>query len=207
MAAQGSTSTGLRHAPDRPSDASSFRSPISRSGHPGVRRIVIGLALTGLAVCLTTGGPVSAVAAAAPPTASAATPAPAGGGLSTAGAVALVKGRGYAPANTSNYDPNRTLSTIIGVWAASADGHPQQAFFFHQGRFVAADAPESSADITWVWSTDDTVALQYQLYRPDDPMCCPSGGAATVRFTWSGTALKPLDPLPSTDWDAPLGRR
>jgi len=56
-------------------------------------------------------------------------------------------------------------------------------------------------------STDDTMALQYQLYRPDDPMCCPTAGATTVRFAWNGTTAAPLDRLPSTGWNAPAGRR
>jgi len=51
------------------------------------------------------------------------------------------------------------------------------------------------------------MALQYQLYRPDDPMCCPTAGATTVRFAWNGTTAAPLDRLPSTGWNAPAGRR
>jgi hypothetical protein len=130
-----------------------------------------------------------------------------GGGLSPASAMALVKTHGYAPMDTSGYDPARTLSVIIGVLATSADGHPQQAFFFHDGRYVGTDTSEPSATEAWVWSTDTTVALQYQLYRPDDPMCCPSGGASTVRFRWTGSGFVPLDRLPSTSWDAPMSRR
>lgn len=139
----------------------------------------------------------------------AATGAPAGSppasGLTAA--VAVVKGAGYTPADTSGYDATRTLSVIIGVLSGSADGHPQQAFFFHQGRYAGVDTKAPSASESWVWSTDDTVALQYQLYRPADPMCCSTGGAATVRFTWLDGRVVPADPEPSADWNATLSRR
>jgi hypothetical protein len=96
---------------------------------------------------------------------------------------------------------------IIGMLSGSVDGHPQQAFLFHKGHYVGPDTSVPSATESWVWSTDDTVALQYQLYRPDDPMCCPSGGATTVRFEWRGGRVVAADPLPSADWDALLSRR
>jgi hypothetical protein len=137
----------------------------------------------------------------------AATGAPSTPAGSLATALAAVKGAGYTPADTSGYDAGRTLSVIIGILSGSADGHPQQAFFFHDGRYASVDASPPSASESWVWSTDDTVALQYQLYRPDDPMCCPTAGAATVRFHWSGTTVKAIDPLPSANWAASTSRR
>jgi hypothetical protein len=138
-----------------------------------------------------------------------------GGGLTPSAAAALVRQHGYSPVDTTGYDPGRALSVIIGMLATSADGHPQQAFLFHEGHYVRVDTPEPSATVTWVWSTDaqahsrtpGTVALQYQLYRPDDPMCCPTGGAATVRFQWLGGRVVAADPLPSAAWEARLGRR
>ncbi|WP_238438442.1 LppP/LprE family lipoprotein, partial [Frankia nepalensis] len=154
-----------------------------------------------------TPGAAAAGAARAPTAASTATATAPAGGLSTAEAAAAVRARGYTPADTSGYDPDRALSVIVGMLATSADGHPQRAFFFHDGRFVGTDAAEPSATIGWIWSTDDTVALQYQLYRPSDPMCCPTAGAATVRFRWTGATVASLDPLPSTSWDAPASRR
>ncbi|OHV32663.1 hypothetical protein BCD49_29040 [Pseudofrankia sp. EUN1h] len=176
--------------------------------------------LAALAAILAGGGPVASAAAAAqasPATAAgpvatespaAASPtASAAGGLTVAEAAAVVRAAGYSPADTSGYDPDRTLSVIVGMLATSADGHPQRAFFFHDGHYLATDAAMPSATVSWIWSTDDTVALQYQLYRPDDPQCCPTAGAATVRFVWAGTTVKPIDPLPSADWETPNSRR
>ncbi|ONH33479.1 hypothetical protein BL253_01460 [Pseudofrankia asymbiotica] len=181
---------------------------------------MLALPLAALAALLTGGGSAAAAPAtsttpgrvptAASPAATApgpaATAAP-GGRLSAADAAAVVRASGYTPTDTSGYDPDRTLSVILGMLATSADGHPQRAFLFHDGRYVATDAALPSATVGWIWSTDDTVALQYQLYRPDDPMCCPTAGAATVRFVWAGSAVAPIDPLPSSDWDAPTSRR
>ncbi|OHV27683.1 hypothetical protein BBK14_19520 [Parafrankia soli] len=128
------------------------------------------------------------------------------GSLSLAEASGLVRGRGYTPITTDGYEPTHDLSVIVGRLSTSVDGHPQQAFFFHRGRFVGTDAV-ASAGVRWVWSTSEVVALQYDLYRPADPMCCPSAGAASVRFRWDGTSVVPLDPIPTSKWTAAESRR
>ncbi|MEX5707742.1 LppP/LprE family lipoprotein [Parafrankia sp. FMc6] len=128
------------------------------------------------------------------------------GSLSLAEASGLVRGRGYTPITTDGYEPTHDLSVIVGRLSTSVDGHPQQAFFFHRGRFVGTDAA-ASAGVRWVWSTSEVVALQYDLYRPADPMCCPSAGAASVRFRWDGTSVVPLDPIPTSKWTAAESRR
>jgi hypothetical protein len=118
-----------------------------------------------------------------------------------------VRAHGYTPVVTDGYDRTRTLSVIIGTWAASADGHPQQAFFFHLGHYVGPDTAVPSAAERWTWSTDDVVAIEYELYRPADPLCCPTAGATTVRYRWTGSKVVALDAVPSPDWSAPKSRR
>jgi hypothetical protein len=167
--------------------------PKTRARRGARRRLVGGLLACGLAALT---GPVTATAADA---------APAGTGLGAA--IATVKAADYTPFVTTGFDANRALSVIIGMATGSADGHPQQAFFFHNGHYVGVDTGQPSASEDWVWSTDTTVALQYQLYRPGDPMCCPTGGASTVRFVWNGTTVKPIDPVPTSSWTAALSRR
>jgi hypothetical protein len=73
--------------------------------------------------------------------------------------------------------------------------------------YLGTDTLNPSAQVRLGWRDSDTVALQYQLYRPEDPMCCPTGGAALVRYHWNGQALEPLDPIPSDDSTAVLSRR
>ncbi|OAA23873.1 LppP/LprE lipoprotein [Frankia sp. EI5c] len=177
-----------------------------------MRRTVLILILAATAGLAGTAA-VTAPALAAPTSAAlpSAPSAPAGGSSSTAAltlaqASRLVRDRGYTPLTTGGYEPTHDLSVIVGRLSTSVDGHPQQAFFFHRGRFVGTDTT-ASANVRWVWSTGDVVALQYDLYRPDDPMCCPSAGASTVRFRWDGSAVVPLDPIPTNSWSAPKSRR
>jgi LppP/LprE lipoprotein len=164
------------------------------------RRLALMLLLGGLALVAS---PVIATAAAPASTA----PRAAAGPGTLGAAMGIVKAHGYTPIDTSGFDADRTLSVIIGMLSGSADGHPQQAFFFNSGRYVGTDTSVASASVAWVWSTDDTVALQYQLYRADDPMCCPTAGAATVRFRWAAGTISALDPVPSPDWETPASRR
>ena len=76
------------------------------------------------------------------------------------------------------------------------DGHDQRIWFFRGSRFVGNDARRSSGDIVGSWRDLNTLAFLYVLYRPSDPMCCPTGGAASVRYRWSGGKVVRLDPLP-----------
>lgn len=85
---------------------------------------------------------------------------------------------------------------IIASAAGSADGHVQRAFFFVDGRLLRTDLTDASAGIQIAWRNDTTIALSYAIYAADDPMCCPKGGAMIVRYAWTGTRLKALDPIP-----------
>ncbi|WP_232291895.1 LppP/LprE family lipoprotein [Frankia sp. QA3] len=127
--------------------------------------------------------------------------------LSVAKASSVVRAAGYTPISLGGYDQNNDLSVIVGLRSTSADGHPQRAFLFHRGAFVGYDSPQPSATIRWIWSTDRVVALQYDLYKPGDPMCCPTAGGATVRYQWNGRSVTPLDPIPSAAFSAPASRR
>lgn len=126
---------------------------------------------------------------------------------SVAKAGSVVRAAGYTPISYGGFDPGNDLSVIIGVLSTSADGHPQRAFLFHLATFIGYDTPQPSAAIRWIWSTDQVVALQYDLYHPDDPMCCPTAGGDTVRYQWNGTGVTPLDPIPSSALTAAAGRR
>jgi hypothetical protein len=173
-----------------------------------MRRAVLIFVLA--ATALLTGAPSTAlgVSAAGPPSASPSTASPStgAGGLTSAQAAGVVRDHGYTPLTVDGYSPTFDLSVIVGVLSASADGHPQQAFFFHRGQFAGTGGTQS-ANVRWVWSTGDVVALQFDLYRPGDPMCCPSAGAATVRYQWNGSTVTPLDPIPTSSWSAPTSRR
>jgi len=93
------------------------------------------------------------------------------------------------------------FNVLIGMCSGSADGHCMAAFFFYDGKYIGSDIPDigASSDIEESWRDDDTITINYFLYKPDDGLCCPTGGAATVRFQWNGTKVINLDPIPSAD--------
>jgi hypothetical protein len=150
----------------------------------------------------TTGGGASGGAPAATSTRTATAPAfaekekgaTAEGGLPAA--VAVVRAHGYTASDTSDYHPDQTLRVLVGTGSHSNDGYDKQAFFFVDGRYLGTDASRPSAQISVVAQSDTEVTLAYRLYHPNDPLCCPGGGEAHVRFQLNNGRLVPLDPIP-----------
>jgi len=126
------------------------------------------------------------------------------GGL--AAAVATVKRNGYTPDSTAGWLGQSGLNVLVATATRSGDGFNKRAFFFENGRFLGTDAAAPSRELQEVWSTSDTVALLYVLYRRNDPNCCPTGGGAIVRFHWNGRRLVALDRIPSANFAARLSR-
>jgi hypothetical protein len=50
---------------------------------------------------------------------------------------------------------------------------------------------------------DVTFAVSYRVLLASDPLCCPSGGVAMVRYQWHGSTLVTLDPLQGEQPTAP----
>ncbi len=128
-----------------------------------------------------------------------------GEGLS--GAEAVVKAKGYTASETSDYHGDQALRVLIGTRDGSSDGHGQQAFFFVNGSYIGTDAKEPSASVKVVAQSDTEVTLAYPLYRASDPLCCPGGGQARVRFQLNNGKLTPLDPIPPASSKAGLSRQ
>jgi hypothetical protein len=122
-------------------------------------------------------------------------------------AAAVLKARGYAPAETSQYHPNQTLRVLIGTKAGSSDGYDQQAFFFVGGRYIGTDTKEPSASVKVLSQSDTEVTLGYPLYRAGDPLASPSGGQATVHFQLNNGKLTALNPIPPASSTAGTARR
>ena len=118
-----------------------------------------------------------------------------------AAAVQVVQGRGYTPLATDDFSnaPPDALHVIVASATNSTNTHTQQAFFFVQGRFVRTDLNNASATIKVAWRSAATIALSYAIYKPGEPICCPTGGSMIVRYEWTGTKLVALDPIPSSD--------
>jgi hypothetical protein len=122
-------------------------------------------------------------------------------------AESIVAAHGYTPDSNSQWARIDGLNGITATATGSADSYDRRAFFFYGNSYLGTDAPQASADVGETWSTSDTVALSYRLYKPSDPACCFTAGSALVRFHWDGSRLRALDIIPSADGDAAYSRR
>ena len=123
-----------------------------------------------------------------------------------AAAAAIVRSKGFTPNDTSQYRSNQALRVLVARRTASGDGYAQQAFFFVNGRYIGTDTKEPSATLRVVSQGDTEVTLAYPLYRRNDPLCCPGGGQATVRFELDNGRLTALDPIPPAERSNGLSR-
>jgi hypothetical protein len=123
-----------------------------------------------------------------------------------AAAAAIIRSKGFTPNDTSQYHSNQALRVLVATRTASGDGYAQQAFFFVNGRYIGTDTREPSATLHVVSQGDTEVTLAYPLYRRNDPLCCPGGGRATVRFQLNNGRLAPLDPIPPVERSNGLSR-
>jgi LppP/LprE lipoprotein len=110
--------------------------------------------------------------------------------------MAAVRAHGFVVKDTSEYHPDQTLRVLIGAGTGSNGAHEKRAFFFVDGRYIGTDASSPSAQIGVASQGDTEVTLSYALYRPGDPLCCPGGGEAKVRFQLNNGKLTALDPIP-----------
>ncbi len=111
-------------------------------------------------------------------------------------ATAVVRAKGFTPADTSVYHPNQALRVLIGTRSGSSDGYGQQAFFFVNGRYIGTDSKVPSATVTVVSQSDTEVTLALSAVSPGRPPGSPSGGSATVRFQLNNGKLAPLEQIP-----------
>ena len=98
-----------------------------------------------------------------------------------------------AAAPEATWRPQAVLHVLHASDAGGADAQGDWYFFFAGGRLVGQQFFSRASGQAAV--DDSTFAVTYDVFRPGDPHCCPSGGQATVRFHWNGTRLAPLDPI------------
>jgi hypothetical protein len=130
----------------------------------------------------------------------------AGSSGGAAAAAAVVRGHGYTPNDTAEYHPDQTLQVLVGTRTGSGDGYDQRAFFFLDGHYLGTDARDPSASVKVLSQSDTEVTLGYTLYRHADPLCCPGGGVAKVRFQLDNGRLAAIDPIPPVSSTSALAR-
>jgi hypothetical protein len=121
--------------------------------------------------------------------------------------VATVNRLGYTARDRRTYRPGQTLKVLVGTKTGSADARIQHAFFFEGDRYLGTDTADPSASMRVAAQSDTSVTLAYRLYRPRDPLCCPSGGERRVRFELDNGRLSPMGQIPSSSSKAALSRR
>jgi hypothetical protein len=87
----------------------------------------------------------------------------------------------------SGWQPATPLQVLHATPSQSAGYGGDYYFFFVNGRLVGKQS------FTQALSSTATGPAAYQVsfavYKPGDPVCCPSGGQGSVTFGWNGSAL------------------
>ena len=78
--------------------------------------------------------------------------------------------------------PTRPCACSSAHARGSSDGYGQQAFFFVDGRYIGTDAKEPSAHGQRGRPERHRSDARLPAVPPGDPLCCPGGGQAKVRF-------------------------
>jgi hypothetical protein len=86
------------------------------------------------------------------------------------------------------------------------DGHDQRVYFFGRGRSIGTDGLGTSAEVFGLWRDDKTFAFMYVIYKPQDALCCPTGGGEIVRYKWNGRQFHALDRAPPRRTNTTAGR-
>jgi hypothetical protein len=83
-----------------------------------------------------------------------------------------------------------------GFCTGSADGHCGAVVFFAKGNPVGSVDTHNPSEVRFVSENGTDVVLDLPIYKDDDPLCCPSGGAQTVDFRWNVTKVVALSSTP-----------
>ncbi|MEU7137968.1 LppP/LprE family lipoprotein [Nocardia sp. NPDC046473] len=79
------------------------------------------------------------------------------------------------------------LSYLVVNWDGSHPGY--HVLYFTDGKYLGTATSKYYAYTTVLGKTRNTVSLQYRWAKPEDALCCPSGGPSNVTFTLSGTTV------------------
>ena len=102
-------------------------------------------------------------------------------------AVAQLRGQGYTPLKTSDYDPRAPFRVLVGRPVGDSGGG-RYAFFFAGGRYLGRDSLSPSADLKVVRHGKRSITLSYGT-------CCPAEHTH-VRFKLRDGEIEPLQTVP-----------
>jgi hypothetical protein len=116
-------------------------------------------------------------------------------------AVGILSSRGFNPTRLATYRGDHTLRVLVGKPAGGGEGG-RMAFFFVEDRYIGNDGTGSSHRLSVGKQAENRVTLRYGVYALGDEACCPSE-TRSVRFTWDGERLQPLDLIPAVSLRTP----
>ncbi|WP_157392751.1 LppP/LprE family lipoprotein [Nocardia terrae] len=105
---------------------------------------------------------------------------------------------GWSNPSASN-DPISAGCDGVLSWMTVESGniHPYiHVLFFANGSYLGTATSKPYGYTTVTGKTADTVTVQYKWAKPDDALCCPSGGPSTVTFTLSGGKVQAKGQFP-----------
>lgn len=122
--------------------------------------------------------------------------------LSREEAAAIVVSKGYeTKVESSIWRSGGGLNALYAQPAGTADGDSQKVFFFLKDRFIGTDTPLDELGSRFVSITSgelpNQITITYDLYKTDDPRCCPTGGTAEATFSVASDQLIHSGRIPS----------
>ena len=83
---------------------------------------------------------------------------------------------------------NAVLNVIQARIQNSTGGSGDYYFFFVNGNVVGQQM-FTTGNPDLMGGTDSSFLVRFEVYKPGDATCCPSGGESEVEFVWNGSKL------------------
>jgi LppP/LprE lipoprotein len=102
-------------------------------------------------------------------------------------------GRRFQPVGSRHTIPDGrggAITAQVAMPDPSADGYGNLVFFFHGHRFLGWDSNHEALSIERLVVTGAGFRVRYANYAASDPLCCPSQGSVSVRYTWHRGQLR-----------------
>jgi len=87
-------------------------------------------------------------------------------------------------------DGSGGMLTAVSGFDQSVNHPPCLVFFWHDDSFIGTDSTQAHMGCVLVHGGNGTFVVDYEVFAPTDPLCCPSG-ADDVTYTWNGRSFAP----------------
>ncbi len=87
-------------------------------------------------------------------------------------------------------DGSGGMLTAVSGFDQSVNHPPCLVFFWHDDGFIGTDSTQTHMGCVLVHSGNGAFVVDYEVFAPTDPLCCPSG-SDDVTYTWNGRSFAP----------------